>query len=170
MMHPAHSAPLILRTADAESTQRLGAALGTLAQAGDVLLLRGDLGAGKTTFTQGFVRGAGSDELVNSPTFVLMNEYQGRVTVYHADLYRLDTPDEAAAMDLGNLSRDGVLVVEWPERGEDVLPREHLLVLLEHAGPTEREITLVPRGERAAAMLQAMEQAGLNAGRAASWS
>jgi tRNA threonylcarbamoyladenosine biosynthesis protein TsaE len=70
----------------------MGAGLGRLAEAGDVLLLQGELGAGKTTFTQGFAVGAGTAELVNSPTFVLVNEYRGRLPVYHADLYRLDDP------------------------------------------------------------------------------
>jgi tRNA threonylcarbamoyladenosine biosynthesis protein TsaE len=150
------SAPLIVRSDDAEATRRLGAALGRLAEPGDVLLLRGDLGAGTTTFAQGYATGAGSGELVNSPTFVLVNEYRGRLPIYHADLYRLDTLEEVAALDLANASLDGVLLVEWPERGDGLLPDDHLLVRIEHLGSDERLIALVPHGARAAAMLCAL--------------
>ena len=156
MLQPTPDAPLTLRSGDADTTRRLASALGRLAEPGDVLLLQGELGAGKTTFTQGFAVGAGSDELVNSPTFVLVNEYRGRVRVYHADLYRLDSPEEVAALDLGNASRDGVLVVEWPERGAALLPESHLLVQIEHAGGDERVLTLVPRGARAQRLVRAL--------------
>jgi len=153
MSETAAQAPIRLRTRDAEATRRVGETLGRLAESGDVFLLRGDLGAGKTTFTQGFARGAGSAELVNSPTFVLVNEYRGRLPVYHADLYRLDDPDEVDRLDLANASLDGALLVEWPERGDGLLPAEHLLVAIEHAGPEERLLTLVPHGRRYDAML-----------------
>jgi len=139
---------LTLHSRDAEATRSIGAALGRHAEPGDVFLLHGELGAGKTTFTQGFARGAGSEELVNSPTFVLVNEYRGRLPIYHADLYRLDDPDEVERLDLANASLDGVLLVEWPERGDGLLPAEHLLVRIEHAGPEERRLAFVPRGRR----------------------
>ena len=154
MNETAAQAPIRLRTRDAEATRRVGEALGRLAEPGDVFLLQGDLGAGKTTFTQGFARGAGSAELVNSPTFVLVNEYRGRLAVYHADLYRLDDPDEVDRLDLANASLDGALLVEWPERGDGLLPAEHLLVRIEHAGPEERLLALVPRGRRYAQLLR----------------
>ncbi|MGH2586656.1 MAG: tRNA (adenosine(37)-N6)-threonylcarbamoyltransferase complex ATPase subunit type 1 TsaE [Dehalococcoidia bacterium] len=149
-------APLVVRSDDAEATRALGAALGRLAEPGDVLLLEGELGTGKTTFTQGYAVGAGSRELVNSPTFILVNEYRGRLPIYHADLYRLDAPEEVAALDLANASLDGVLLVEWPERGEGLLPKEHLLVRIIHSGPNERLITLVPHGLRAAGLIDAV--------------
>src|SRR5215211_3045761 len=133
---------LTLRSRDAEATRSIGEALGRHAEPGDVFLLRGELGAGKTTFTQGFARGAGSEELVNSPTFVLVNEYRGRLPIYHADLYRLDDADEVERLDLAHASLDGVLLVEWPERGEALLPADHLLVSIEHAGPEERLLAL----------------------------
>ena len=156
MTNTVTGAPLTVRSGDADTTRRIGAALGRLAAAGDVLLLQGDLGAGKTTFTQGYVVGAGTDELVNSPTFVLVNEYRGRVPIYHADLYRLDDAEEVARLDLAKLSLDGVLLVEWPERGEGLLPEEHLLVRILHAGPEERELTFVPRGARALELVSAL--------------
>ena len=135
----------------------LGAALGRLAEPGDVILLQGDLGTGKTTFTQGYAAGAGSDELVNSPTFVLVNEYRGRLPLYHADLYRLDALEEVAALDLANASLDGALLVEWPERGEELLPPEHLRVQIVHAGPEERTLTFVPQGRRAEELLRGLD-------------
>jgi len=153
MAEIAAGTPVTVRSGSADATRRLGEGLGRLAEPGDVFLLQGDLGAGKTTFTQGFAVGAGTDELVNSPTFVLMNEYRGRLPVYHADLYRLDAPEEVAALDLANASLDGALLVEWPERGDGLLPAGHLLVQIEHAGIQDRVITLIPRGERAEELL-----------------
>lgn len=159
MLQSVPDAPLVLHSGDADTTRQIGAALGRLVEAGDVLLLLGDLGAGKTTFTQGLAAGAGADELVTSPTFVLVNEYQGRVPIFHADLYRLDDPDEVARLDLTDASLDGVLVVEWPERGDGLLPDQHLLVRFEHAGPDARTLTLAPRGERAQELARAVAAA-----------
>lgn len=156
MTEIATQAPLTLHSPDVDATRRIGAALGRHAEAGDVVLLQGELGAGKTTFAQGFARGAGSEELVNSPTFVLVNEYRGRLPIYHADLYRLDDAGEVERLDLANASLDGALLVEWPERGDGLLPPEHLLVRIEHAGPEERVLSLVPRGRRHAALVAAV--------------
>ena len=152
-------ATLVLRTGDAEQTRAVGAALGALLDAGDVLLLQGDLGAGKTTLTQGLARGAGSDELVNSPTFVLVNEYRGRIKLYHADLYRLDDPDEVLALDLPGATLDGALAVEWPERGDGLLPAEHLLVRILHRSLDERTLEFVPRGSRARSLVELLARA-----------
>ena len=147
---------LTVRTAGAEHTRAVGAALGRLLDEGDVVLLQGELGAGKTTFTQGVARGAGSDELVNSPTFILVNEYRGRIKLYHADLYRLDDPDAVLALDLPGATLDGALVVEWPERGEGALPPEHLLIRILHVSPEERELRLEPHGRRAQTLLRGL--------------
>lgn len=153
-----HSAApaLALRTRDAEETRAIGVALGRLLQPGDVVLLQGDLGAGKTTLTQGIARGAGAEEVVNSPTFILLNEYHARLTLYHADLYRLEEPEEVAALDLSGVSLDGALVVEWPERGEGLLPDDHLLVQLAHRGPEERELAFTAHGPRARELAAAL--------------
>lgn len=140
-----------------DATRRLGHALGRLAEPGDVVLLRGDLGAGKTTFTQGFAAGAGCDELVNSPTFILVNEYRGRLPIYHADLYRLDDPEEVARLDLSHASLDGVLVVEWPERGDTLLPEERLLVSIAIDGSVGRRFTFIPHGRRAATLVARLQ-------------
>lgn len=150
---------MIRRTRSAEETRAAGAALGRLLVAGDVVLLKGDLGAGKTTFTQGIARGAGTDEVVNSPTFILMNEYRARVLIYHADLYRLEKPEEVDALDLSGQTIDGALVVEWPERGLDALPDEHLLIEFQHVSPDERDLRLNPRGARAEALARSLADA-----------
>lgn len=152
---------MTLRTASAEETRTAGEALGRLLRPGDVVLLQGDLGAGKTTFTQGLARGAGSDELVNSPTFILVNEYRGRLPIYHADLYRLNDPDEVAALDLAGISLDGALVVEWPERGDGLLPEDHVLVRIEHLAPEERLLRFIPRGSRAERVVAALCKAAV---------
>ena len=102
-----------------EETRRLGERMGALLSAGDVVLLSGELGAGKTVFVQGIARGLGFEGSVSSKSFVLLGEYPGRVTLYHADLYRLEAPEEVAELALDEISADGVLVVEWPERAGD---------------------------------------------------
>lgn len=149
-------APRVFRSTDADHTREIGSALGRAAQPGDVLLLAGELGAGKTTFVQGFAAGAGATEVVTSPTFVLVNEYRGRLPIYHADLYRLDEPDEVAAMQLSEASLDGVLLVEWPERGEMFLPSECLRLQIEHDEPETRILRFSSFGARAEALLAAL--------------
>jgi tRNA threonylcarbamoyladenosine biosynthesis protein TsaE len=137
-----------------EQTQAFGERLGRLLQPGDVLLLQGELGAGKTCLTQGVARGLGVAETGCSPTFVLVGQYRGRMPLYHADLYRLEDPREVADLDLVRSSEDGVLIVEWPERAPEWLPREYLLVSLEHSGPSSRRIVLGAEGRRPAEILR----------------
>jgi tRNA threonylcarbamoyladenosine biosynthesis protein TsaE len=87
-------------------------------------------------------------EPVKSPTFVLMTEYHGRLTLYHADLYRLNDPGEVADLALEEVAGDGVLIVEWPDRAWAELPPEHLLVRLQEKSARERSLTLIARGAR----------------------
>lgn len=143
-------------TASPDETRAAGARLGSILEAGDVVLLQGDLGAGKTCFTQGIARGLDISALVVSPTFVLINEYHGRRRLYHADLYRLEEPGEVADLHLSDATQDGVLVVEWPERDGGSLPAEYVLVHLEHKGATRRQLTFSHRGERPAAVIRAL--------------
>lgn len=147
---------LALESRSPEDTRRRGEALGRVAQAGDVILLSGELGVGKTVFVQGIARGLGFDGPVSSKSFVLMGEYAARLTLYHADLYRLDSPDEVADLALEEISREGVLVVEWPERGDAVLPEERLTLRFEVTGETARRITAEATGERAQALLEVL--------------
>lgn len=139
---------VVLHTRSPAETRRIGARLGRLLEAGDVLLLQGELGSGKTTLTQGIGAGLNVAEPVKSSSFVLLSEYHGRLTVYHADLYRLNDPGEVADLALEEIASDGVLVVEWPDRAWAELPPEHLLVHLEEEGARGRTVTLAPRGER----------------------
>jgi tRNA threonylcarbamoyladenosine biosynthesis protein TsaE len=108
----------------ADQTRRLGMRLGSLLQEGDVVCLKGDLGAGKTTLVQGIAQGWGSLDAASSPTFVLVNMYRrpDGDNLYHLDAYRLNSVEEAIDLDLDNLLDNGALVVEWPERIEAALP------------------------------------------------
>jgi len=138
----------VFETRTPTETRRVGARLARLLQAGDVVLLQGDLGSGKTVLAQGIGRGLAVREPVKSSSFVLLNEYHGRLTMYHADLYRLTDSAEVIDLALEEIAAPGVLVIEWPERAWEELPPEHLLVRIEEARAKERRLTIEPRGER----------------------
>jgi tRNA threonylcarbamoyladenosine biosynthesis protein TsaE len=130
-------------TRDADETRRLAARLATVARPGDLVCLVGELGAGKTQFAKGFAAGLGVSATVNSPTFVLMAEYPGRLPLFHLDLYRLD--DAADALSGGLLDERqlaGVAVVEWAERLGPALPRARLDVVIDGSGDEPRRIAL----------------------------
>jgi tRNA threonylcarbamoyladenosine biosynthesis protein TsaE len=132
-------------TSSAEETSRVGFDLGKSLSPNTILCLRGELGAGKTTFVKGLVRGVtGLDEdSVNSPTFVYLNIYEGALSVYHFDLYRLQDEEEFLLMGFDEvLSSGGISCIEWSERLEEYLPAERLVVDLEHVDPTTRKITI----------------------------
>lgn len=129
-------------------TRRLGRQLAMLLQAGDVVLLQGELGAGKTCFAQGIGAGLRVVEAVKSSSFVLVNEYSGRLHVYHADLFRLEDPQQVSELGLEENARDGLLLVEWPDRAPQELPPEHLLARFETTGAKSRVITFEASGER----------------------
>ncbi|GMU39635.1 MAG: tRNA threonylcarbamoyladenosine biosynthesis protein TsaE [Chloroflexota bacterium] len=137
-------------TAGVAQTRALGRRLARLLRAGDVVLLQGTLGAGKTALAQGVGQGLRLDTPVTSPTFVLMTRHEGALRLYHADLYRLTDPAEVEDLALEQQAADGVLLIEWPERGIEVLPAEHLLVVIDlvEGAPKERRITIVASGER----------------------
>ncbi len=118
------------RTSSPEQTRAVAAALAEVVTDGDLLVLTGDLGAGKTCFTQGLGAGLGIDDRLTSPTFTLANRYQGRVVLNHLDVYRLDGPDDAMDLDLIGLLEDGVTVIEWGDRIDELLPEDRLRVLL----------------------------------------
>ena len=121
-----------LHSSAAAQTRAYGRALGAAAQPGTVLALVGPLGAGKTELAKGVAEGLGVSSVVNSPTFVLMNEHAGRLRLFHADAYRLNEPDEA--LDAGLLDErqaDGVVVVEWADRLADLLPVGRLELTIE---------------------------------------
>lgn len=134
-------ADLTITSAGEEATRDAGERLGRLLRRGDVVLLSGELGSGKTCFTQGIARGLDIDQAVTSPSFVLMNEYEGRETLFHADLYRMEEVEELDDLGLWDYAERGVLVLEWPERGAQLLPGEGVQVELQH-GDTERDRVL----------------------------
>jgi tRNA threonylcarbamoyladenosine biosynthesis protein TsaE len=146
---------LTLKSRSPAETRRIGARLGRLLQAGDIVLLTGELGSGKTCLVQGIGRGLAVPDPVTSKSFVLLGEYQGRLTLYHSDLYRLEDPLEAEDLALTEYCAEGALVVEWADRAWEVFPPEHLLVTLEITGTRERDLTLEARGERYERLLTA---------------
>ena len=144
-----------------EQTRRIGMRLGGALQAGDVICLQGDLGAGKTTFVQGIAQGWGSLDSVSSPTFIIVNVYRGRdeTRLFHMDAYRLDSASEAEELDLDAMLSQGPLLIEWPERMEGLVPPENLWVNLEHIAEDEREMRFRASGERYDALLEVVRKA-----------
>lgn len=131
-----------------EETRRFGAVIGACVRPGDVVLLTGNLGAGKTCLTQGIARGLDIDDYVSSPTFVLVREYQGRLPLYHADLYRLDDIREISMLGMDEyFYGSGITVVEWAEKGEGVLPLECLHIAIEIVDDDTRKLSLSASGE-----------------------
>ncbi len=130
-------------------TQEMGQRLGELAQPGDVILLVGGLGTGKTCLVQGLATGLAIEEYVLSPTFVLVRQYQGRLTLYHIDLYRLQVGAEVEELGLDDyFYGDGVAVVEWADRALALMPPERLLIEMKILSPRKRHLTLKPQGRR----------------------
>jgi tRNA threonylcarbamoyladenosine biosynthesis protein TsaE len=150
-------------------TQRLGMRLGEFLQGGELILLHGQLGTGKTTFTQGLAQGMGIIENVNSPTFTLLKEYTGQSrtgnstdthlyrgpALYHFDLYRLDNPEEI--VDLGfedYFFSNGVSVIEWAEKAGSFWPEEHLNIRLKIMSETKRGLLFIATGEHYCELLR----------------
>jgi len=136
-------------THNPEQTQQFGTEIGKLAQAGDLILLVGNLGAGKTCLTQGIAWGVGFDGYASSPSFVLVKEYPGRLILYHIDLYRLDDIEEISELGIDDyLYGEGICVVEWADKAPDYFPSEHLIISIEHISESERHLRLQGNGPR----------------------
>src|SRR3954464_4942781 len=136
---------------DLDATEAFGRRLGALLFPGAVVALLGPLGVGKTHLTRAIAEGLGvrNPAAVNSPTFVLIQEYPGPVPVYHFDTYRLSGPREFAELGADEyLAGDGVCVIEWADKVADVLPAERLTVAIEVTGPTARRIDITGTGDR----------------------
>jgi tRNA threonylcarbamoyladenosine biosynthesis protein TsaE len=145
------------------ATEALGCRLGSLLFPGAVVALVGPLGAGKTQLVRAIAEGLGVSDsrVVTSPTFVLIQEYQGRLPIYHFDAYRLRTPDEF--LDLGvqeYFEGDGVCLIEWADRVESCLPAEHLRITITITGETSRHFQIEGRGARYEAMAAALTYRG----------
>jgi tRNA threonylcarbamoyladenosine biosynthesis protein TsaE len=147
-IHTTHTLDFFSRSP--EQTRRIGQRLGGALQAGDVICLQGDLGAGKTTLVQGVAQGWGSVDAVSSPTFILINVYRRAdgAELFHMDAYRLDSTPEAEELDLDSMLADGALLIEWPERIPGLISTERLWINLEHVDEEERAMKFKAHGKR----------------------
>ncbi|WP_252505130.1 tRNA (adenosine(37)-N6)-threonylcarbamoyltransferase complex ATPase subunit type 1 TsaE [Sporosarcina sp. Marseille-Q4943] len=136
-------------------TEQIAHTLAGLLSPPDVVTLEGDLGAGKTTFTKALARSLGITRTVNSPTFTILKQYEGRVPFNHLDVYRLADSDEDLGWD-ELFYGDAVSVVEWAHLIEDDLPSERLEIRIQHTGETSRKIVFIPKGERFEKICEAM--------------
>ncbi len=142
-----------------QQTREIAERLGQLLSAGDILCLRGNLGAGKTVFASGISKGLGISERINSPTYTILNQYTGRIPLYHFDVYRIDSQE---FFDIGGdeyLGSDGVALVEWPENIYSILPETRLEIFINYEyGLTEninrREIIFKPFGKKYEVLVQ----------------
>jgi tRNA threonylcarbamoyladenosine biosynthesis protein TsaE len=135
----------VFHSKSTEDTLKLGQRIGAFLKANDVIALTGQLGAGKTTLIQGIAAGLGVKDYITSPTFIIINEYEGRLPLYHLDLYRLDEGLEVADLGLEEyFVRGGVCVIEWAERLGGLLPAGVETVSIESRGENEREFYLSP--------------------------
>jgi tRNA threonylcarbamoyladenosine biosynthesis protein TsaE len=150
-----------------EQTQKLGIRIGELALPGDVFLLVGELGAGKTCLTQGVAWGLDIKEYTMSPSFVLVRELYGRLPLYHIDLYRLDRIEESMELGLDEyLCGRGVCVVEWAEKALSIMPAEHLLIEIDYLADTGRSFQMKPSGQRYLDMVEQLKQFSVSSQRA----
>lgn len=131
---------------EANETIELGFKLGSLLNVGDVVLLDGDLSAGKTTLTKGIGKALGVTKIINSPTFTIVKAYEGRIPLYHLDLYRLDGLNEDFEL-FDYVDGDGVCVIEWPNQAEELLPENYLLLNMKIVDGG-REIEIIAKGPR----------------------
>ena len=136
-----------LRAETAEDTKAVGEAVAKLLRAGDAVALTGELGAGKTTLVQGAARALGFEGHVVSPTFTLVREYQGRLRIFHVDVYRLERIQEVLDLALDEMAVEGVLFVEWGDAVGGLLPHDHLTIELTAAGSEDtRKLVLTGEG------------------------
>lgn len=141
-------------------TRRFGSHLGAIVQPGDVVLLHGALGAGKTHFAQGVAQGLGITEPVRSPTFTMINEYrEGRIPLFHIDLYRLEGDADLATIGLDEyFDAGGVVVVEWPEKGHGWLPEDALHLYLSRVDEHRRSLRIDAEHPRSSELLRDYKQ------------
>jgi tRNA threonylcarbamoyladenosine biosynthesis protein TsaE len=148
---------MTVTTTSPEQTFNFGEGLGRILGKGDVVALVGDLGAGKTTLTQGIARGLGvsCEWYVTSPTFTLINEYPGRLPVYHLDCYRLDSPSEIEDLGMEEyLQGDGVAIIEWAEKIDSLLPEDYVRIVLEYIDQSVRKMRVQAFGEHFQTLLK----------------
>lgn len=154
------SEPFRFMASNEADTERLGRALADAVRPGDVIALHGQLGAGKTRLVQAVAEELGcGDQLVNSPTFILIQEYDGRLPVYHVDAYRLKDCDEF--FDIGGeeiLADDGVCLIEWAEKVSEALPRDHLDIVISVTGEQTRTFEFRGAGLKSGRIIDAIRE------------
>lgn len=128
-----------------EDTEKYAEQLGKSLNGGEVLLLCGEMGAGKTHFTKGLAKGLGIDDVITSPTFALHNIYYGRLILNHFDFYRVEDPDEVAILGLDEFfyDKNAVSAIEWSSNIADLVPRKHIVVSIEKLNETKRKINVL---------------------------
>jgi len=141
---------VILITKSEEETKELGYKLGRLLKPYDVICLEGDLGSGKTAFTKGIALGLEIKENITSPTYTIVNEYFGRIPLYHFDVYRLDDEEELYNIGFEEYinEKEGVIVIEWADLVKALIPEKRLWIRFRYLKGNDREITFIPKGER----------------------
>ncbi len=147
----------------AEHTRRLGNSLGKLLQGGEIIGLVGELGTGKTCFVRGLTEGLGvsQETWIRSPTFTLVNEYHGRLPIYHIDLYRIESTAELEELNLREyLYSNGVSLIEWFEYFPADEVDDHLEIKLAYREGSKRQVTFIPRGARYEELVNALRQTG----------
>lgn len=142
------SKPLTINTSSASATQEVGRNLGHNVEIGDLILLSGSLGSGKTTLTQGIAWGMGVSEYAHSPTFLLVHVYQGRLPLFHLDLYRLEDLREIEDLDLEDMLDQGVCVIEWAEKALPLMPKDHLSIDITETTLDDRTLIFASNGQR----------------------
>ena len=154
---PPHLSKMVIRSEAPARTEEIGRAIGTLARPGDLVLLTGELGAGKTRLAQGALSGLDSRDHVRSPTFVLIMEHSARIPLYHVDLYRLERDSDLDTLGLDEYVRgQGLCLVEWADRAPHAFPPGHLDVRIERVEDREdeRKLTLAAAGRRHVDLLE----------------
>ena len=136
-----------IRMNSPEETTQFAKKLGGLLAARDIVTLEGELGAGKTHFAKGVAQGLGVQKVVNSPTFTIIKEYEGRLPLYHMDVYRLDNDEDELGLD-EYFFGDGVCMIEWASKIATQLPEERLDITIRHAAEDNRYLLFEPKGDR----------------------
>jgi len=132
-----------LFTSSPDDTRAAGMEMGKKLSPGDVVAISGELGAGKTTFIKGLAEGLGVSEFVSSPSFIIINEYNGRIPLFHVDLYRLRGNKEVIDINLPEyFDRQGVVAIEWAEKAKGILPENTIEVLIDPLGEKKRKIRI----------------------------